>query len=153
LLAAAYAQTPPPSTTVTRFDGTYAFVSSKKVNETYTALAGQMGQCSDRIAGPLIIVNGEARYSGFGRRSPAEFEGMVGSQGELSMRSVMRGVQYEISVRGSIDSTHTVNARQSGYICSYDFVWRKVPKWNGRVLTKQHLASVTLYGWRATKAW
>jgi hypothetical protein len=128
LLAAAYAQAPPPSTAVTRFDGTYAFVSSKKVNETYTALAGQMGQCSDRIAGPLIIVNGQARYSGFGRRSPAEFEGMVGSQGELSMRSVMRGVQYEIRVSGRIDSTGTVSARQNGYICSYDFIWRRIIK-------------------------
>ena len=87
-----------------------------------------MGQCSDRIAGPLIIVNGQARYSGFGRRSPAEFEGMVGSQGELSMRSVMRGVQYEIRVSGRIDSTGTVSARQNGYICSYDFIWRRIIK-------------------------
>lgn len=36
LLAAADAQTPPPPTSGTQFDGTYVFVSAARVNETYT---------------------------------------------------------------------------------------------------------------------
>jgi hypothetical protein len=126
--AGAIAQTPSASTAGTRFDGTYAFVSSTKVNETYSTLSGQMGQCSDRVAGPLTIVNGQARYSGFGRRSPVEFEGMVGLQGELAMRSVSHGVQYEINISGRVDSIGSARARQNGYICSYDFVWQKQAK-------------------------
>jgi hypothetical protein len=34
LLAAADAQTPPPPTSGTQFDGTYVFVSAARVNET-----------------------------------------------------------------------------------------------------------------------
>jgi hypothetical protein len=35
-LAAADGQTAPPTAVVTQFDGTYAFVSATKMNETYT---------------------------------------------------------------------------------------------------------------------
>ena len=45
-LAAANAQTPSPPTPVTKYDGTYAFVSSTKVNETYTdTCSGRLETC------------------------------------------------------------------------------------------------------------
>jgi hypothetical protein len=85
LLYAADAQTTLPSTGGTQFDGAYAFVSSTKLNETYTKESGRMGQCNDRIAGPLTIVHGHARYSGFGLRRTVEFEGTASAKGELAM--------------------------------------------------------------------
>jgi hypothetical protein len=80
LLAAADAQTPSPPAATTEFDGTYAFVSSAKVNETYYAWGStRIGQCGDLSPrGPLTIVNGHARYN--------RQEGTVGPQGELRMR-------------------------------------------------------------------
>ncbi len=131
--AAANAQAPPASAAGTRFDGTYAFVSSTKVNEAYTGSA-RMIQCLDRKAGPLTIVNGQAQYSGFGLRTPYEFTGTVGSKGELAMQSaaapVIRGDRpgIEIIVQGRIDGNGTVSARQIGNLCSYDFIWQKVPR-------------------------
>jgi hypothetical protein len=79
-LAAADAQTSPASNTSTRFDGTYAFVSWTKVNETYTTTAtNHVGQCPDLRGGPLKVVNGEIRLG-------SRFAGTVGSQGEFVMR-------------------------------------------------------------------
>jgi hypothetical protein len=129
--AAAMAQTSPASTAGTKFDGTYSFLSSTKLNETYTTRSGRMGQCADRIAGPITIVNGQARYSGSGLRVSREFEGNVGSQGELAMRSNALGPwgnNLEITLYGRIDGNGTVTARQSGFSCSYDFVWQKEAK-------------------------
>jgi hypothetical protein len=65
LLAAADAQTPSPPA-VTQFDGTYAFVSSTRVNETYAVPGsnriGQWGRSAraERIRPPLTIANGQA---------------------------------------------------------------------------------------------
>jgi hypothetical protein len=129
--AAAMAQTPPASTADTKFDGTYAFLSSTKLDETYTTRSGRMGQCADRIAGPITIVNGQARYSGSGRLRSREFEGMVGSQGELAMRANVPAAGDSvigITLYGRIDGNGTVTARQSGSSCSYDFVWQKEAK-------------------------
>jgi hypothetical protein len=131
--AAAIAQTPPPPTAGTRFDGTYAFVSATKVNKTYTTRSGRLGQCgSIRQAEPLTIANGQARFN-YGRQRTLELEGTVGSQGELAMRLVptsgKKGTPgIERVVRGRIDGAGTVTARDIGPACDYDFVWRKEPR-------------------------
>ena len=82
---AAIAQTPPVSTAGTKFDGTYAFVSSTKLNENYMTGTTRIGQCSDRRVGPLTIINGQARYN-YNHALDWKVEGTVGSQGELAMR-------------------------------------------------------------------
>jgi hypothetical protein len=127
LLAAANAQAPSPSAAGASFDGTYRFVSSARVNKTYVTKQGQMGQCPDRRAGPLTVVQGQARYTSATGR---QLEGTVGPQGELAMRFIAppTGSGYrplELSVSGSIDATGTARVRQRGSSCSYDFVWRK----------------------------
>ena len=78
--AAAIAQTLPSSTVGTRFDGTYVFVSSSKVNETYTShITEHIQRCLDRSPPrPLVIVNGHARLLRYG--------GTVGAQGEFLMQ-------------------------------------------------------------------
>jgi hypothetical protein len=128
-LAAADAQTPPSSTAGAAFDGTYEFVSSTKLAETYIATGtSRMAQCPDRIAGPLTIVNGQPRFTIFIPGKPAEFEGTIGSQGELAMRSVLPNTgarPTERMLRGRIDGTGTVRAQLSGVNCNYDFIWRK----------------------------
>jgi hypothetical protein len=128
LLAAANAQTTPPSTAGSTFDGRYRFVSSAKVNATYTTRKGQAGICPDRNAGPLTIVRGRARYtSATGYR----LRGTVGPNGELVMRSIAPATNggsqpIEINVSGNIDPSGAAHARQTSYSCSYDFVWQKV---------------------------
>jgi hypothetical protein len=123
-LMAANAQTAPPGTTGTAFDGTYKFVSSTKVNEMYTSYNGQMGMCPYRRAGTLHIVGGRVHYtSATGYR----FDGTVGPQGELTMRSEMVGGSRPASLQasGTIDGSGAVHVRQKGPSCSYDFVWQK----------------------------
>jgi hypothetical protein len=127
LLAAANAQTPSPSSGGTPFDGTYRFVSSTKVSPTYVTRGGQMGQCPDRIAGPLTVVKGQVRYtSATGRK----LKGTVGPQGELAMRLLAppgsNGYRpVELDVSGTIDGAGAARARQKSNSCSYDFVWQK----------------------------
>ena len=138
LLAAADAQNPSSPTPGTQFDGTYGFVSATRVNETYaTTRTHRVGQCAERLkVGPLTVVNGRAQYSGFGRLTEAGFDGTIGSQGELAMRlastPATRGAGaspgVEITTRGRIDGSGTVSARQMGYLCSYDVIWRKESK-------------------------
>ena len=67
LLAAANAQTALRPAANTQFDGTYAFVSSTKVNETSRDFKNRELQCPDRSAGALTILNGAARYMGLRR--------------------------------------------------------------------------------------
>ena len=127
LVTAADAQLPSASTAGTQFDGTYRLVSSARVNKTYTTRGGQMGQCPDRNAGPLTIVQGQAKYTSATRR---QLEGTVGAQGELTMRYLAppSGSGYrpvEINVRGSVDGAGAVHARQTSSSCSYEFVWQK----------------------------
>jgi hypothetical protein len=52
---------------------------------------------------------------------------MVGSQGELAMRSVNPASDEtaERLLNGRIDGTGMVRARLTGKYCTYDFVWRK----------------------------
>jgi hypothetical protein len=91
LAVAADAQTPLSQTAGSQFDGTYALVSSTKLTEMFTVpQSGRTRPCPDWEVGPLTIVRGQARVSAVSssRSVRAEFEGMVGSQGELAMRSV-----------------------------------------------------------------
>ncbi len=127
--AAANAQTQPPSTPVTAFDGTYVFVSATKVNETYTTRGTEhILRCGDYKGGPLIIVNGQARYLG------RYYQGTIGPRGELAMRNVPEPVKWggipgvEKFISGGIDKDGTVRARQISGGCSYDLILRKESK-------------------------
>jgi hypothetical protein len=131
-LTAATAQTPLSLTAGATFDGTYEFVSSTKLTETYISpVTSRMAQCPDRIAGPLTIVNGQPRFSVSIPGRPADFEGTIGSQGELAMRSVLPttgGRPTERMLSGRIDVTGVVRAQLSGVNCNYAFIWRKEAK-------------------------
>jgi hypothetical protein len=127
-LGAADAQAP-PATAGASFDGTYRFVSSARVNQTYTTKNGRMGACPDRRPGPLHVVRSRARYT---TATGYKLRGTVGPQGELAMRilappnsSNAGSRPIDIIVNGTIDGTGTARVRQSGGSCSYDFVWRK----------------------------
>ena len=127
LLGASDAQTPSPPAANRQFDGTYAFVSSTQVNETYRDFHNRELQCrAARGAGPLTIANGQARYTGLGGR---EFEGTVGPRGELAMRSTAAAavkkdwLPGEVIVSGRIDDQGTIRARRTGWYCRYDFIW------------------------------
>jgi hypothetical protein len=124
LIAAANAQTAPPGTTGTAFDGTYKFVSSTKVNEMYTSYNGHSGMCPDRKPGTLHIVGGRVHYTA---ATGYRFGGTVGSQGELTMRSEMVGGSRpaRMQASGAIDGSGVVHVRQMGSSCSYDFVWQR----------------------------
>lgn len=75
LLAAVAAQTGPSSTSGAAFDGTYNFVASTKLAETYMATGtSRMAQCPDRIAGPLPIVNSKPRFTISIPGKPPKFE-------------------------------------------------------------------------------
>jgi hypothetical protein len=126
LLAAANAQTPPPSTAGTPFDGTYRLVSAATVNATYTTRKGQTGPCPNRRAGPLHIANGKARYT---TATGYRVRGTVGPQGELAMRAIgpssWASQPIDLSVSGTVDGGGTARVRQLSHSCSYDFVWQK----------------------------
>src|SRR4051812_7981691 len=87
LVVATDAQTPSPPAANTQFDGTYAFVASMRVNETYTITgSNRFGQCDKmRRVRPLTLINGQARFS-CGGRGQNLYEGTVSPQGELGMR-------------------------------------------------------------------
>jgi len=129
LLATANAQTPSAPAAGASFDGTYRFVSSAKVNPTYTARNGQMGFCPDRRPGPLHVANGQARYTA---ATGYRLTGTVGRQGELAMRVIAppntsnAGSRFiDVAANGQIDGAGMARARQLGGSCSYDFVWQK----------------------------
>lgn len=128
-LAAANAQTPSPSPPVTKFDGTYAFVSVTKVNETYTDTVGRTKPCGNLAPRTsLTIENGHARFN--------LQEGTVASRGEFRTRNTSPGPVghggyipgWEIIAVGRVDENGTVRARWANYDCSYDLVWQKVAK-------------------------
>lgn len=129
LAAAAQAQT--PSTAGARLDGTYAFVSATQVNRTYTARGGQMFQCPQLTAGPLVVAQGRASYT---TATGHQLAGTVGPQGQLSLGSQAppsSGGGYrpvETNVTGSIAADGYARARQIGNSCSYDFLWQKEAK-------------------------
>ena len=129
VLAATGAPAPSPSAAAAPFDGTYRFVSSAKVNSTYTTRNGRMGQCPDRRTGSLHVANSRARYT---TATGYRLRGTVGPQGELAMRVVAppntsnAGSRFiDIIANGTVDSAGTARARQTGGSCSYDFVWQK----------------------------
>jgi hypothetical protein len=134
LVAAANAQTAPPPSAGTQYDGDYAFVSATTLNETYmTTWRTRMGRCGDiRRMGPLTIANGQARYAGFGRVTKEGFAGTVGPQGELTLRLAAPASQsslgVEIITQGKIDGNGTIRARQMSRGCNYDLVWQKAPR-------------------------
>jgi hypothetical protein len=129
VVIAADAQTPLSQTAGSQFDGTYALVSSTKLTQTLTQpQTGRIRPCPDWEVRPLTIARGEARVSAASSSHSvrAEFEGMVGSQGELAMRSVnpASDAPAERLLNGRIDGTGTVRACLiSG--CDFDYVWRK----------------------------
>jgi hypothetical protein len=87
-----------------------------------------MDQCPDRVAGPLTIAQGQARYT---TATGRQLEGTVGPQGELTMRIIAppnSGGGYrpvELVVSGLVDGAGMARARQLSNSCSYDFIWRK----------------------------
>jgi hypothetical protein len=129
LAVAADAQTPSSQTAGSQFDGTYALVSSTKLNEIFTVTrTGQTRPCPDWEVGPLTIVRGQARVSfvSTSHGVHADFDGIVGSKGELAIRSVNPAYDApaERLINGRIDGTGTVRARLiSG--CSFDYIWRR----------------------------
>src|SRR6516165_6263964 len=113
LLVGAAAQA--PSAAAALLDGTYRFVSSSKVNPTYTTRNGRMGQCPDRRAGPLHVANGKARYT---TATGYRLTGPVGPQGELAMHLVAPpnssnagSRPIDIIVNGTIDAAGTARVR------------------------------------------
>jgi hypothetical protein len=128
LVVVADAQTPRSSSAGAAFDGTYRFISSTIVSPTYMTSGGRMNRCvDDWQAGPLTIVRGQARFSTI-NFVLLDFEGTVGSQGELAMQSVPQpgghGGRIEGSLNARVDNTGTARARLTAR-CTYDFVWRK----------------------------
>ena len=128
-LAAADAQTPPPSTAGAVFDGTYRLVSSARVNQTFMTRKAQVGQCPDRRPGPLTVMHGQVRYKS---ATGYPLRGTVGPQGELAMRAVApsswASQPIDLSVSGTVDGAGTAHVRQLGHSCSYDFVWQKASR-------------------------
>ncbi len=111
-------------------DGTYAFVSSTKLNDTYRTRGGLMGTCGDRTTGPLTISQGQAQYTTV---TGVHLTGTVGPQGGLALRALQtpgpNGNQpLDIIVSGNIDAAGTARARQTANSCSYEFTWRKEPR-------------------------
>ncbi len=130
------AQTQPAPTPVTKYDGTYNFVSQVKLNETFmTTGSGRIRRCSDPPlkTRPLRIANGQARYT-----SPRglQFEGWVGQEGDLEMRILPTpsGVSgrgspgIEETLDGKIDRNGSIRARRIGYNCSYLIVFQKTSR-------------------------
>jgi hypothetical protein len=129
--AVALAQTPPAQAPVTKYDGTYAFVSSAKVNETYTTMRTEHpGRCphlAPRTA--LTITNGRVQFN--------EQVGTVGPHGELSTRlATLRPSgraagafpPAELPTHGQIDENGRIRARRLNWSCSYDLIWQKMSK-------------------------
>jgi hypothetical protein len=116
-----------PSAAGLSFDGTYRVVSSTRVNQMYTSYNGQRAQCPNRKPGPLHIVGGRAHYM---TATGYRIGGVVGPQGELTMRSAQIGGSrpFYMNATGNIDASGTAHARQSGASCSYDFAWQKSSK-------------------------
>ena len=106
------------------FDGTYQVSSATTVNKTFMSPgAGTMGQCPDRKPGPFTVANGMARYT---TETGATLSGQVSPNGQFEMRVVKGGGNSgPLKVMGALDGNGTVNVRQMGNSCSYDFAWRK----------------------------
>lgn len=120
----------PQKAQILQFDGTYAFVSATKVNETYMTMPTEhLLPCPNRqVPSSLIIFNGQARLLAFG--------GTVGPSGELEMRrdpeplgraaGAFPGI--EVIMHGRIDGRGILRVRQVSKSCGYDLLWQKVSK-------------------------
>jgi hypothetical protein len=136
LLAAANAQTPSPPAANTQFDGTYAPVSATTLNETFMAGGTRPGQCPERKAEPLTIMQAQARYSSRRVNGTARLqrEGTVESHGDLKLRREPEpegrhgGIDpgFEFFAYGRIDGNGTARVRQIGSRCNFEFTWQKV---------------------------
>lgn len=129
-LAAVQAQTP---TSITKYDGTYAWVSASNINESFKDFNNREHPClyvSD--VGPLIVASGQAQYY-FPNFDQSLNEGTVGSEGELTMRLVATPAHNkdwslpEISTTGRIDGKGIVHARRMSGHCEHDLTWQKTP--------------------------
>lgn len=128
LIATADAQTSQRTTIDTKYDGAYKLVSATSVNETWVSPdTAYSFRCGQQTGGPLIILNGQARFSNPAR----DFRGIVEPHGEFMIRGVAepssRGMEngplrYII---GRIDSSGTVRARMMNGACYYDLIWQK----------------------------
>jgi hypothetical protein len=110
--AAAEAQTLALSTPTSALDGTYALVSS-------TAGPTVNSRCRGAKPGPLVTAQGRAEFTNL--FTGGHFEGTIGSQGEL----VMRSSPGDTFVSGRIDRDGTVRARMGCDQCIYDVVWQR----------------------------
>ena len=116
------------SSLATPFDGSYAFVSGSKVNETALTSGGRPSLCPNIKPLPsLVIAGGQVRYA-------PDWAGTIGPEGELVLRPerpLARGSEAapEITIWGRVDNTGTVHARRrvSG-LCDYDVIWEKTAK-------------------------
>jgi hypothetical protein len=113
------------SPAITKFDGTYAFVSAAKVNESYLTNGGGR-TCPDlqRSRPELVIAGGQAHYA-------SHWTGTVGPEGELHLERPLAagpGPRADIRIFGRVDDNGTVRARGIVYGCSYDLIWQKLPK-------------------------
>jgi hypothetical protein len=106
----AAAQSPTPTTTA--LDGTYFGVSRTFEEEAINGGKTWARYCLQYGPGTLSIVNGIAKAG--------KLEGSISPQGVLIMRS------FWDRFDGRIDSQGTVRGRSTG-VCSYQWVWQKVP--------------------------
>jgi hypothetical protein len=104
------------------FDGTYRLVSATRVNDTFMNRGGDTGYCTDRTAGPLTIMQWQARYT---TETGRDLTGPVGRRGEIDMRFVAPDGSASLYITGAIDGTGIARVRQRGNRCSYDFTWQK----------------------------
>jgi hypothetical protein len=111
-----------PSTPVTKYDGTYAFVSLALVNNTYwTTRTNHPGQCTRiRKVSALTISHSHAQYSTT-RRYGNLNEGTVGPQGDLQRRleptsaptNAGAAPEIDIITSGKIGENGTIYARRT----------------------------------------
>ena len=121
-IAPAEAQTPNANT---KFDGTYAFVSGTKVNETFHHGAGQCPNIETMGIGPLIIVKGQVKYV-VGAAGPNE--GTIDAQGQITTEGMNPRSLTKIDGTGKINGDGTINLRSVGWFCDQDLVWRRANK-------------------------
>lgn len=129
MVSAANAQTSSPTTANTQYDGAYKLISATSVNETWVSPGTEHTfPCGHQIGGPLVIFDGQARFSNPAR----DFQGIVGPHGEFTIRGVTepaskasRGPGTLRTIIGSIDSSGTVRARMMNGTCYYDLIWQK----------------------------
>jgi hypothetical protein len=120
LVAPAAGQTP-SANTLAQFDGTYAFVSGTKANETFHHGTGQCPAVETLGIGQLTIVNGHVHFSSPG----GVIEGTINSQGQIATQGMNSRSLTKITGTGKIDGDGTINLHSVGWYCDQDLVWRR----------------------------